>query len=717
MGKRIHADPGDPWAVSMFGVRHILSRALESLGIMKPDSFADIVRLWTCRMIFRGGGWERLVKIGRIADPDVLELLNLDRGIAHGILKTKQWEKVRGHLHEMWVQLEEDGPVFSHRVNDNFRRFGRLIQAGQAEREVLKFLCMVEVEPVLKDVLDCYRHMSRDEVIRLLASALNLSRTQVKAVTAPDAGLAQAMLITWAARSGGTRLGLNSDRVGMAGQLLHEVFTPEGILRNVLTLAPAPTLALSDYPHLKDVLVDVRKHLRRVLRARKAGCNLLLYGRPGSGKSQLARVLGRSLRCPIYNVSDEAADERALGGEQRIEAARWANAIMKGRRAMLVFDEAEDVFRPDGMFKASVADRRKAWINRLLETNALATIWLSNSVGCFDDAFLRRFDFVCEMPDPPKKQRERIARRICRTSPEMMQRIVACTSLTPAIIARAADVTCGIHGRSDGPASEATMGRLLTSTLRAQGQDARLLSSRQAAHFEPTYLNPDIPLDHLESLVLKAHDCRICVHGPPGTGKSSLARWIADRRGQELQTCLASDVLSAFVGETERKLAKAFATARQNNAVLMLDEIDSLLRNRSDAVRSWEVTQVNELLSQLERFEGVLVASTNHFGSLDEAAKRRFDLKVRLGFMSAASVVRMLKDECRRLGIGEVSGGLAATAGRLANATPGDFAVATRQHVFTEFKTAEAYFQSVARECSLKAEGNRGAIGFACNHA
>ena len=92
-------------------------------------------------------------------------------------------------------------------------------------------------------------------------------------------------------------------------------------------------------------------------------------------------------------------------------------------------------------------------------------------------------------------------------------------------------------------------------------------------------------------------------------------------------------------------------------------------------------------------------------------------MKVRLGFMSAASVVRMLKDECRRLGIGEVSGALAATAGRLANATPGDFAVATRQHVFTEFKTAEDYFQSVARECSLKSESHRGAIGFACNHA
>lgn len=62
---------------------------------------------------------------------------------------------------------------------------------------------------------------------------------------------------------------------------------------------------------------------------------------------------------------------------------------------------------------------------------------------------------------------------------------------------------------------------------------------------------------------------------------------------------------------TEKNLARVFLEAEQDGALLMIDEIDSFLRDRKEAQRPWEVTQVNEMLTQMESFPGIFIASTN----------------------------------------------------------------------------------------------------------
>ena len=74
--------------------------------------------------------------------------------------------------------------------------------------------------------------------------------------------------------------------------------------------------------------------------------------------------------------------------------------VLEGQSSLLIFDEIEDVFR-GSFFEQSVAQQNKAWMNQLLENNNVPMIWLSNSVFGIDPAFLRRFDFILEMPDLP----------------------------------------------------------------------------------------------------------------------------------------------------------------------------------------------------------------------------------------------------------------------------------------------------------------------------
>jgi SpoVK/Ycf46/Vps4 family AAA+-type ATPase len=142
------------------------------------------------------------------------------------------------------------------------------------------------------------------------------------------------------------------------------------------------------------------------------------------------------------------------------------------------------------------------------------------------------------------------------------------------------------------------------------------------------WLNTRPGLENIVNRLTRRQRGRLCLHGLPGSGKTALAKHVADRLGRELITAHASSLLDKYVGGTEEKLAGLFAQAREKGAVLLLDEVDSLLMQRDAGLKSWEISHTNELLVQIEQFDGILLATTNRVESLDRAVMRRFDLKV-----------------------------------------------------------------------------------------
>ena len=110
---------------------------------------------------------------------------------------------------------------------------------------------------------------------------------------------------------------------------------------------------------------------------------------------------------------------------------------------------------------------------------------------------------------------------------------------------------------------------------------------------------------------------------------------LAERLDRPLKVKRASDLLSNWVGGTEANIAEAFAEARDQGAVLLFDEADSLLLDRGDAQRSWEITQVNEMLTWMDSHPLPFVAATNFARRLDPAALRRFVFKIELRALSA----------------------------------------------------------------------------------
>ena len=384
---------------------------------------------------------------------------------------------------------------------------------------------------------------------------------------------------------------------------------------------------------------------------------------------------------------------------------------------MLVFDEVEDVFNDGGGIfgRPSTAKTCKAWINRMLEGNPVPTLWLSNSIHCLDAAFIRRFDMVIELPVPPKKQRAQIIRDACPglLDSQTLARLAETEALAPAVITRAASVVRLIKDDLGREGAASAIELLIGSTLEAQGHAVVRANSvnRLPEVYDPAFTHADSDLSLLAAGLARTRMGRLCLYGPPGTGKTAYAHWLADSMGVPLVVKRASDILSKWVGDDEKNVARAFRQAEQEGAVLLIDEVDSFLQDRRGAVNSWEVTLVNEMLTQMESFPGIFIASTNLLEGLDQASLRRFDLKVKFDYLRPEQAWALLQRHCGALGLPAPEPVLKPVLAALANLAAGDFAAVVRQHRFRVLMSGNDFVVALQAECAVK-EDSKSAIGF-----
>ncbi len=227
--------------------------------------------------------------------------------------------------------------------------------------------------------------------------------------------------------------------------------------------------------------------------------------------------------------------------------------------------------------------------------------------------------------------------------------------------------------------------------------------------------NADLDLLNLTDGLAKKRRARLCLYGPPGTGKTEFARHVAERLGNALLVKRASDILSKWVGETEVNIAAMFHQAEAEEAVLLIDEADSFLQERADAQQSWQVTQVNELLVQMEAFDGLFIACTNLMDRLDAAAMRRFDLKVHFKALKSAQAWAFFLKVLEGHGEHPASGlaGLKQATSLMDNLCIGDFATVLRKlRILSDGFSPQTLLNALRAECAVKPGSQARPIGF-----
>lgn len=205
-------------------------------------------------------------------------------------------------------------------------------------------------------------------------------------------------------------------------------------------------------------------------------------------------------------------------------------------------------------------------------------------------------------------------------------------------------------------------------------------------------------------------------YGPPGSGKSFLAKIVARKLDRPLLQKTGSDLKSPYVGETEQNIRRAFDDAEDRGAVLVIDEVDTFLFSRDMADRSWEVGMVNEFLKCMEDFGGIFIGSTNRFESLSAAALRRFTFKVQFKTLTRDGNLVFFEKMLAQWTKTPLDQGTREKLQTLVGLTPGDFRVVRDRYCLLspEEVTPEVLVSALQAELRAKDThaGRKSVIGF-----
>lgn len=407
---------------------------------------------------------------------------------------------------------------------------------------------------------------------------------------------------------------------------------------------------LLDENHLKEI-----KSLCKTYTESKEALTFLFQGPSGVGKTTLAHAIARYMNKRLLLVKVGSADDYAL--RYKIE---YFCELASNRNFILFFDEA------DSLFRTSVDKEETAgWARILFQEFKGVAIFTTNYTLPY--AFDRRMTYALNMKDLPQAQKTILLKKYASKRGLLLKdhetKELASIDISPGYYENIFRLATSLNGkisyenlkksfirRAEFLLSEADIEKYQKApqphkTLYFNESQEKLLRPLETA-IQKIVEFPDLFPRGLKSIFT----------GPPGVGKTAYAKQIADKFELDFVSLSASDILSPYVGESERNIRRILKNSdkKKHQKVIFLDEVESLLSSRDLAQRTWEFSLSNETLKRLDEYQGIILAATNRYDIIDTAFKRRFLFKIDFSYPSKEIRKKIWLDKCPKLSKKEI---------------------------------------------------------------
>jgi transitional endoplasmic reticulum ATPase len=447
--------------------------------------------------------------------------------------------------------------------------------------------------------------------------------------------------------------------------------------------------------------------------------NILLYGMPGTGKTECCRSLARHLGRDIYSINTYENDERPSSGARfRFTALKACQNSVQLDKSIMMIDEADEMLNGgstaavSSMFFAHSRNTDKDVLNDYLDNSPGVYFWITNHSQSIEESTRRRFDYSIEFKNFSKKERIKLWQSCIKK--HQLEAVFSEDEI--AGFAKKYDINAGgidvalknykrlvkndaTHEKNNNSAK--IIDTILIPHINLMtGNKVKREQPQPVPFYSLEGLNIKGEISIAESLDIMKHfsehlnydtdnaqkeqidNMNLLMYGPPGTGKTEFAKFAAQEIGRPLMCKRGSDLLSMWVGGTEHNIREAFREAEADGAILFIDEADGLIADRGNAQRTWEVTQVNELLSNMEEFKGILICATNFKKNLDAASIRRFNLKIEFDYLDNQGKQLFFKRVLGNFNGNGLDTTEIATLNAIDNLAPGDFKVVRQKYSF-----------------------------------
>ena len=375
--------------------------------------YVDIVTLYALRIIIDLGGHKELIdRYNDLTKQSLSYFLGLEEFAQKDGDEYKRSD-VMEVLYERYEEINKRSPSLSGTpLFRNIEKLRRLISLERDEMEMLAFFVLVEQYEVLEEATELLGSaLNFMQILHHVAKILHIPKKRIEQI-ANESILFRSGFISFDERMGRHRFEAKIEFLNdsIPSRLFQNNADILDLFKDSFRKLGGASLSLQDYSHIQKDVEILLPYLQKATASDHKGVNILLYGKPGTGKTELTKLLAKRLGRELFEVSYVDENGEAIDGSRRLKAYKSAQTFLYNRPALLLYDEAEDIFESSGgfLFAPPMRQKDKAWINRMLESNGVPTVWVTNNIDSIDPAIVRRFDFVLEVPIPPIQKRKEI---------------------------------------------------------------------------------------------------------------------------------------------------------------------------------------------------------------------------------------------------------------------------------------------------------------------